>query len=81
MKPHWQQPWEKRHRTVRTVCVNCLKQSYITLYGLPNEYRELVGKETCTHCGKQGTLNTNELSKTRLKPDTTNQLQFDWRKQ
>ncbi|VVB55271.1 Uncharacterised protein [uncultured archaeon] len=77
-KPHWQQPWEKRHRTVRVICVACLKTSHITLYGLTNEYRDMVGLEKCAHCGEVGKLSTSDLAKTRAKRDTTLQITFDW---
>lgn len=73
-----QQPWEKRHRTIRVICVACLKTSHITLYGLTSEYREMVGKETCIHCKVAGKLSTSDLSKTRLKKDTTLQMTLDW---
>lgn len=76
LKPHWQQPWEKRHRTVRVVCVSCMTRSHITLYGLPNEYRGLVKEQKCPKCGQAGTLNTSELAKARPIRDTTNQLQL-----
>jgi hypothetical protein len=70
----WQKPWEQKHRTVRAVCVNCVKTSHITLYGLATEYRGMIGKETCQHCGVTGKLTTTDLAKTRPKRDTTSQL-------
>jgi hypothetical protein len=79
-KPHWQQPWEQKHRTVKVVCVACVKISHITLYGKPNEYRELVKIQTCPHCGAIGKLNATKLAKTRVKPDTTLQESFNWGK-
>ena len=78
MKRDWQKPYEKRHKTVRVVCVACVKTSHVTLYGLPNEYRGLVGQEKCVHCGTVGKLATNDLAKTRAKPDTTRQLQIEF---
>jgi len=80
MDKKWRQPWEKRHRTIRVVCANCIKISYVTLYGLPSEYRDMVGKETCKHCWTVGKLSTSDLVKTRAKLDTTCQLNFNWKK-
>jgi hypothetical protein len=57
-----------------------MKISHITLYGMPNEYRGMVGKERCKHCGGVGTLSTSELAKTRIKLDTTCQLELNWKK-
>jgi hypothetical protein len=76
----YQKPWEKRHRTVKAVCAVCVKISHITLYGQPNEYRELIGKEMCKHCGTIGKLSANGLAKTRVKLDTTLQESFNWGK-
>ncbi len=78
---NWQQPWEKRHRTVKTVCVACMKISFVTLYGTPSEYRTLVGKEKCIHCGGIGKLSATGLAKTRVKRDTTSQLSLNWKKE
>lgn len=78
MTQRWQQPWKKQHRTVKVVCLGCLNVSHITLYGLNNEYREMVSKEKCTHCGVTGKLSTSDLPKTRVKLDTSLQMGFDW---
>lgn len=80
MSRDWQRSWEKRHRTVPVVCIACQKTSCVTLYGTPNDYRALVTHEKCTHCGVTGQLSTNKLAKARVKPDTTHQLSFNWKK-
>jgi hypothetical protein len=80
MDKRWQQPWEKRHRTVKAICVSCMKTSHITLYGAASEYRDMVGKEMCKHCGVTGKLSTSGLVKTRVKLDTTYQLEINWKK-
>lgn len=73
-------PWEARHRTIRVVCANCIKTSHITLYGLPSEYRGMVGLEKCGHCGTIGKLTTSDLAKTRPKKDSAQQLTLCWEK-
>lgn len=75
---HWQPYNVPKRKTVNVVCVNCVKTSCITLFGLPNEYRELVALEKCAHCGITGKLATSDLAKTRPRPDTTKQLKLNW---
>lgn len=72
---------QKKHKTVHVICANCIKTSCITLFGLANEYRELITLEKCKHCGTVGKLATNELAKTRPRPDTTKQLKLNWGKE
>ena len=67
-----------KHKTVNVVCVNCVKTSCVTLFGLPSEYRGLVALEKCVHCGVTGKLATSDLAKTRPRPDTTKQLKLNW---
>jgi len=70
-------PFEKQHRTVRCVCLNCLKLSSVTVYA---PYREALAKEKCMHCETAGKLNTSELSKSRVKKDNSQQLTIPWNK-
>lgn len=77
---HWRSYNVPKRRTVKVVCVNCVKTSYITLFGLPNEYRGLVALEKCVHCGVTGKLATSDLAKTRPKHDGTKQLKLNWGK-
>jgi hypothetical protein len=75
------EPWHhtgKKRKTIQVVCATCVKTSHITLYGLTNEYRDIITKEKCIHCGVTGKLTTNELAKPRVKPDNTRQLSLNW---
>jgi len=70
--------YKQQNKTVRVVCLNCEKQDNITLYGFPGEYRDMVQKEKCRHCGITGKLATNELAKARPRKDTSKQIKIRW---
>lgn len=67
---------KRQNKAVRTICVNCEKQSVITLHGFPNEYRDLMTLQKCGHCGVVGKLATNELAKAKPKKDHSKQLKL-----
>ena len=59
-------PWfEKQHKTVNCICLECQKESSVTLYGFPSMWRRLIVLEKCMHCDTVGKLNAINLSKPR----------------
>jgi hypothetical protein len=65
-------------KQVKVICVNCEQESIITLYGFPNQYRGMVGREECPRCRAVGKLATSELAKCKVRRDNSKQVKIRW---